>query len=98
MSERPAVAITLGDPAGIGPEITVAALTRWPDLAASCRPLIVGDRRVVAKAAAVVGVDPGQFEVHDVPMEGFESLQWGEIQASAGAAAKAWIEAAVDLC
>jgi 4-hydroxythreonine-4-phosphate dehydrogenase len=94
----PTVAVTLGDPAGIGPEITVAALTRGPELHEICRSLVVGDRRVVAKAAAVLGVDAGAIEVCDVPMDGFDDLSWGEIQPAAGEAAKRWIEAAVDLC
>lgn len=39
---RPVVAITLGDPAGIGPEICLKALNR-PEVYEACKPLIVGD-------------------------------------------------------
>ncbi len=43
---RPVLAITLGDVAGIGPEIVVKALAR-PEVQALCRPLIVGDEAIV---------------------------------------------------
>lgn len=39
---RPLLAITMGDAAGIGPEIIVKALAR-PEAAKLCRPLVVGD-------------------------------------------------------
>ena len=47
MSEVPIIAITLGDVAGIGPEVVVKALAD-PDVRALCRPLIIGDARVLA--------------------------------------------------
>mgnify|MGYP001546555996 CR=1 FL=1 len=46
---RPLLALTLGDPAGIGPEI-VAALLR-EGLPRASRLLIVGDRGVLGRAA-----------------------------------------------
>ena len=42
MNEKPIVAITMGDPFGNGPEITVKALAK-PELYDTCRPLVVGD-------------------------------------------------------
>lgn len=47
---KPTLALTLGDPAGIGPEIIVKAL-QDPDVQAICRPVVVGDLGVLAKAA-----------------------------------------------
>ena len=44
--ERPVIAVTMGDPAGIGPEITVKALLD-PALYGTCRPLVVGDAAVL---------------------------------------------------
>ena len=41
---RPTVAITMGDASGIGPEIIMKALA-LPEVAALCRPLVVGDAR-----------------------------------------------------
>jgi 4-hydroxythreonine-4-phosphate dehydrogenase len=46
MKNKPRIAITMGDPAGIGPEIIIKALGH-PQLLKSCRPLIIGDRQVL---------------------------------------------------
>jgi 4-hydroxythreonine-4-phosphate dehydrogenase len=43
-SERPAIAITAGDPSGIGPEIVTKAV-RDPRVVLACRPVIVGPHR-----------------------------------------------------
>ena len=52
---KPLVGITMGDPAGIGPEIIVKA---WPhpEVHAWCRPLAVGDARIFRRALAVCGL------------------------------------------
>ena len=52
---KPIVAITMGDAAGIGPEILVKSLAE-PALREWCQPLVLGDRRVVADAAARASV------------------------------------------
>ncbi len=43
---RPVLALTIGDPAGIGPEITARALME-PELYDVMRPLVIGDARVM---------------------------------------------------
>jgi 4-phospho-D-threonate 3-dehydrogenase / 4-phospho-D-erythronate 3-dehydrogenase len=45
---KPLLGITMGDPAGIGPEVIVKALSR-PAVRRMCRPLIVGSPEVLAK-------------------------------------------------
>lgn len=67
---KPRIAITLGDPAGIGPEI-VAAAVRQPRVRAACEAIVVGDplasgRRIprgrpspAAGAAAIRALDAG---------------------------------------
>ena len=67
--DRPLLAITLGDPAGIGPEVIVKALNR-PQIADRCRPLVVGDRRILARAAAQVGQPDQPFQVVARPAQG----------------------------
>ena len=47
--EKPLVAITLGDVAGVGPEIAVRAWSN-PSLHETCRPFVVGDVGVLLKA------------------------------------------------
>ena len=59
---RPLVAITLGDPAGVGPEVIARA---WQDarVHAWCRPLVVGHPDIMARAAKLVGA---QLEVQEI--------------------------------
>jgi 4-hydroxythreonine-4-phosphate dehydrogenase len=53
----PRVAISLGDPAGIGPEIALKAALD-PRVRGVCRPLIVGDPRALAAHARASGLAP----------------------------------------
>ena len=55
-TKPPLVAVTLGDPAGVGPEIILKALTS-PRLFKHCRILIIGDRGVLGKAARLIGTE-----------------------------------------
>ena len=59
---RPIIGITMGDPVGIGPEITVKALaeTAVQDV---CRPLVIGDAAILASAMKITGCP---LEIHEV--------------------------------
>ena len=46
---KPIVGITMGDPAGSGPEITIKALAD-PEQYTYCRPIVVGDVKVFEQA------------------------------------------------
>ena len=48
MSDRPTIALTMGDPAGIGPEVVAKALAH-PDVVASCHPLVIGNAPLLDK-------------------------------------------------
>lgn len=52
MTRPPRIGITMGDPAGIGPEVVVKALTHagFIGVAACCRPVLIGDGRVMEEA------------------------------------------------
>jgi 4-hydroxythreonine-4-phosphate dehydrogenase len=50
MTRKPIVAITMGDPAGIGPEVILKALAD-PAIKRACNPLILGDWGVLQRAA-----------------------------------------------
>jgi 4-hydroxythreonine-4-phosphate dehydrogenase len=52
MSFRPRLLITMGDVAGIGPEIIARA---WPSLLPLCRPTVIGDRAWLERAVHLVG-------------------------------------------
>jgi 4-hydroxythreonine-4-phosphate dehydrogenase len=54
---KPVLAISLGCPSGIGPEVAVAAAAKSRDAAV----VLVGDRRVIERAATIVGVAKKRF-------------------------------------
>jgi len=58
---KPIVGITMGDPAGNGPEITVKALAHT-DLYERCRPIVVGDAKMLEQAARFV--DRTDIQIH----------------------------------
>ena len=107
---RPIIAVTMGDAAGIGPEIVVKALAR-PDVPAAVRALVIGDAGRLVKAAAIAGVSLNVQRV-DGPASGVfadgtidcvdlglipDDLPFGQLSAVAGDAAYRYIERAVAL-
>lgn len=54
-SRIPTLAVTLGDVAGIGPEITAKMLLGHDELRQRARLLVVGDAAVLAQAVQAVG-------------------------------------------
>lgn len=58
----PVLAITLGDVAGIGPEITAKSLLGHDDLREKCVPVVIGDLASVRRGVEAVGGKPRQFE------------------------------------
>src|SRR3990172_4042327 len=95
---RPTVGVTIGDPAGIGPEIVVRALAE--DAARqSLDVVVIGDRWVLQRATGATGVgvefvaegSPRLIDLANVD----HRLQWGKVQATAGAAAGQFIERGV---
>jgi len=52
--KKPVIAITMGDPCGIGPEIIVEAL-RSEEVTNCCTPLVLGDRSAMERAIKLVG-------------------------------------------
>lgn len=51
--KKPIIGITMGDPSGIGPEITVRALLH-KEIYALCRPVVIGDARIITEVARSV--------------------------------------------
>lgn len=106
-TERPILAVTLGDPVGIGPEITARTLSE-PAATEQARPLAVGDAAVLRRAIEVCGLgadvnavdsvakarfEPGVIDVLDLGVAPAD-LPWGVVDGTAGRAAVAAIEAA----
>jgi 4-hydroxythreonine-4-phosphate dehydrogenase len=92
---RPVVAITMGDPAGIGPEIVVKCLARR-EAHEICRPLVIGDVARLRRAAAICGLDASAIECVDLQLVP-DDLPFGQLSAQAGEAAFRYLERAIAL-
>jgi len=97
---RPIVAVTMGDAAGIGPEVVAKALASGKVWSA-CRPLVIGDGRIMGEAMALVGngsavrpiatvrdaaFTPGTVDVLDLANLPPGSFTPGQISAACGRA------------
>lgn len=113
MSYKPIVGITMGDPAGIGPEIALKALSD-STLYDRCRPLLVGDAKVFERAKNYVGlpeltVHPitkvadarftaGTIDVfHENLIEDMDQFEIGQVSAEGGMAAFASVRKVIEL-
>lgn len=111
MSEKPLLAITMGDPAGVGLEVVLKALAR-ETVYDRCRPLVVGSGPALERTAKLLGltlrvehvVEPvaGAFRPGTVPvLEACDadaaSVALGVVSAAAGKAAMKAILRAVAL-
>jgi len=107
---KPLIAVTMGDPVGVGPEICAAAMVSSAILDI-CRPVLIGDAERVRLAANIIGVT-ADVRVVAAPSEAIVSptvinviqvaslpddLEWGVVDARAGQAAFRYIERAAAL-
>lgn len=69
---RPLIGISVGDPAGIGPEITAQALS-LPEIYELCRPLVVAETEMMKDALKFSGLD-GEIHAVSSPGEGLYTL------------------------
>jgi len=69
-SPKPLLAVTMGDAAGIGPEVIVKA---WQDrqVHACCRPVVLGHPEVLRQAVRLVGAESRVTEVNSRDAAGF---------------------------
>ena len=98
-AKRVRLAVSLGDPAGIGAEVTLKALAQWP--ADQPAPLLVGCRRWLERTyqelkscSTAPLADPAALEVLDLPLE--QPLAPGQSGAASGHASFQWLSAAVE--
>lgn len=111
MSEQPIVAITLGDPAGTGPEIILKALAQ-PEVRALARLLVVGDAATLAQAQRYTGTTlafevvtevahatfpADKISVLDLKNVDLATLTLGQVSAAAGQAAYEAIKFSTEL-
>ncbi|HSL91383.1 MAG TPA: 4-hydroxythreonine-4-phosphate dehydrogenase PdxA, partial [Candidatus Limnocylindrales bacterium] len=102
----PRIAVTMGDPAGIGPEIVVMALSRREPFS-FCRPVVYGDAGVLRRAATVAGSGarivsggpgekggPGRIEVLPLSSLPLEEVPFGRMSPTGSRAMAEYIRAA----
>lgn len=109
---RPIVGITMGDPASIGPEISLKTF-QDQQLYEKCRPLLIGDSNVLEK---VMGILPdrklqlnpitnlkdakfqyGTMDVYDMHEVEISELQFGQVSKMAGNAAFQYVKKVIEL-
>jgi 4-hydroxythreonine-4-phosphate dehydrogenase len=108
---KPIIAITLGDPAGIGPEIVVKSLSD-PRIYETCRPLVIGDKNVILNTLAMCRLsahvnvitqpEAGQYQLGVIDLIDLKNidmtkLQIAKVQAMCGQAVFDYLEKAVSL-
>jgi len=113
MTKKPILGITMGDPSGVGPEITAKALGS-AEIYNICRPLVIGDARVMEKAVKeaakrqditihpVTNVKDCRFEygtidVYDLCNVDIEKLKIGTVDAMSGHAAFSSVKKVIEL-
>ena len=111
MKDRPYLAITMGDPAGIGAEVTAKAL-QDEQVYAGSRPFVVGSVAAIDDALRSIGNGvttrlvhdpsdvsgkPGAIEVLDLENLDFAGLEYGRVSPAAGKASVEWILKAGEL-
>ncbi|RYG72414.1 4-hydroxythreonine-4-phosphate dehydrogenase PdxA [Lentibacillus lipolyticus] len=110
-NKKAIIAIPMGDPAGIGPEITAKSLAN-NEIYNMCKPIVVGDAEVFKKAIQIVeknltvnviqSPDEGKFESGTVDLIDLDNitmdeLRYGEVQEQCGKAAFDYIKTSVNL-
>lgn len=111
--KKPILGITMGDPASVGPEITVKALANI-EIYDRCRPLVIGDTQVMEKAVEIVGrqgqvaihpvktveealFQPGTIDVYDMGIVDIEKLEYGKVSEMGGEAAFQYVKKVIEL-
>ncbi|MEP0366444.1 MAG: 4-hydroxythreonine-4-phosphate dehydrogenase PdxA [Cyclobacteriaceae bacterium] len=109
--KKPILAVTMGDPAGIGPEIAAKLFASEKPYATSL-PLVVGNADVMKKAVALLGVDTkvnvinevrqavfesGIMNVYDIECKDSGNIKFGQVSAEAGDIAFRSVTTAIDL-
>lgn len=104
MAEKPVIAIMIGDPCGIGPEVVVKALASG-EIDPLCRPVLVGSAWAVEQAVKLVGAgatvrrtatvagageDPATIDVLDAGHLAPADITVGHVSAACGRAVLEW--------
>jgi 4-phospho-D-threonate 3-dehydrogenase / 4-phospho-D-erythronate 3-dehydrogenase len=110
--QKPILAITMGDPSGIGPEVVLKALAH-SEVYEQCNPLVIGDRRTLDRAMVNLDIaplriddvgdpatavyEPGTVALIDLQNADPTKCPWGQISPTSGNAAVEYVFAACDM-
>jgi len=108
---RPIIGVTMGDPAGIGPEISIKALSKL-GVYKLCKPVVIGDLEILEKTAEELNLDAvlravdspsrasgraGVIDVIDLKNINLDAFKVGRASKEGGQASIEYIEKAVEL-
>lgn len=99
MRNIPIIGITLGDVAGVGPEVVLKAIN-CPKITQLCEPLIIGDYLILKKCAKAMKLSiPSKCNILDLQLFRSEKEipSWGTVRKKSGVAAVEYIKKAVSL-
>ncbi|MBM7691522.1 4-hydroxythreonine-4-phosphate dehydrogenase [Peribacillus deserti] len=110
LTYKPIIGITMGDGAGVGPEIIMKALSD-EKLYETCAPFVIGDKNILERAGIITGnkaeikqissIDEASFKFGVVEVVDLEllpkDLPFGRVSAEAGNAAFRYLEKAIEL-
>lgn len=113
LNSKPIIAITMGDPAGIGPEITIKALQK-DNIYETCRPIVIGDASIIERVMQIPNMPKLKINIIKAPeeakyergivnvidlncIEHIETFKQGVISMEAGSAAFRYVRKAIQL-
>lgn len=111
MDKRPIIGITMGDPAGGGPELTAKVLSD-DALYNQCRPVVIGDAKILADAIRILHSShnlhiirnvkdslfrPGTIDIYDMNLIDIDRFAYGKVSAMCGDAAFKYVVKVIDL-
>jgi len=109
--EKPIVGISAGDPAGIGPEITVRALI-LPEIYHVCRPMVICDAAIIKQIIKICQLpleinivedpqdgkyEPGIVDVLDMNNINLEEFDFNQVTAMTGKASYDYVAKVIEL-
>jgi 4-hydroxythreonine-4-phosphate dehydrogenase len=96
MQKKPIIAVTMGDPSGVGPELCLDLLAE-ASMAEACTPRIYGDLSVLEACAKATGkAAPDARRVRDLEAIDLADFQPGTVNRATGAASYRYITQAID--
>jgi 4-hydroxythreonine-4-phosphate dehydrogenase len=97
MKNLPVIAITMGDPAGIGPEIILKSFAK-NKISKYCIPVIVGDAAFLKKTAESLNIPPLPSSTRIIDLKNIpDTFVTGKPSYDSGKASAEYIKAAVEL-